>query len=168
MKAHTSGTMNGASTRKPSSTSPASTTTVMSRRSHGTDTKSSIGRFPWDSAQAGGVGDEHREGEQYADGERERTAKGEIRGRQQRADGPVLVEPEAPRADDQQRKSPLAAQRHGGGRDGRRQQRAADSRRLPRQAPGDRQPPVHRAARGEQHGSPGESDALRELARTVV
>ena len=40
--AHTSGTMNGASTRKPSSTMPASSTTVSSRRSHGAETKSSI------------------------------------------------------------------------------------------------------------------------------
>ena len=96
------------------------------------------------------------------------AAQGEIRGRQQRADGPVLVQPEAPGADDQQRESPLPAERHGGGRDGRRQQRAADSRRLPRQPPGDRQPPVHGAAGGEEHRSPGERDALRELARGVV
>ena len=39
--AHTSGTMKGSMMRKPSSTSPASNATVMSRRSHGAETKSS-------------------------------------------------------------------------------------------------------------------------------
>jgi len=42
MAAHTNGTMKGASTRKPSSTSPARSAAVMSRRSHGAETKSSM------------------------------------------------------------------------------------------------------------------------------
>src|ERR1700726_4145741 len=92
MPAHTRGTMNGSMTRKPSSTSPASTATVMSRRSQGAETKSSI---MLRSAQPGGLGREHGERQQHAGREGQIAAQAEPGWRQRRAEHAVLVQPEA-------------------------------------------------------------------------
>jgi len=96
------------------------------------------------------------------------TPQVEIRGRQPRAQAAVLVQPEAAKADHQQRQPPLSAQHDGDGPEERGRQRAAGARRVPRQPPGDRQPPVHRAAEGEQDRPPGERDALQQFARAGV
>src|SRR5215469_3270737 len=114
MAAHSSGTMNGSMTRKPSRTRPVSTTSVMRYRSHGEETKSSIMRMRR-SAQARPFGGEHDEREQHAAGEGEIAPQRQPVGRQRRAQDAVLVQPETAVPDHEQRQAALAAEdrRHG-------------------------------------------------------
>src|SRR5580704_2027193 len=106
--------MKGSTTRKPSNTSPASTTTTMSRRSHDADTKSSMVCSVSGGTlfEAAGVGGEHGERQQYAGEERQRAPQVEVGGRQQRLQGAVLVQPPAAKADHQDRKPALPAHDH--------------------------------------------------------
>src|SRR5580704_643803 len=115
--------MKGSSTCQPRMTSTARSTTVMSRLSHGAETKSSI-TLPSD--QARGVGENHGQGEQGAHDQAEIASQAQIGRRQLGADTAMLIQPEHSEADDEQRESALPTEqdasrpqecRHNGARD---------------------------------------------------
>src|SRR5579862_2796467 len=159
--------MKGSRTRKPSSTSTASITSVMRRRSQAVDANSSI-NTAGASQKARRVGGNQGKSEHADDREAQVSAQAEVRGRQLRTEPAMLVEPEEAEADHQQRKSPLTADDDRG----RGEERRNGGRRRTRpgggQPTGEREPPVHGTGATEQHRSPGDRAALGELAVGVA
>src|ERR1700722_5689299 len=116
------GTMKGSSTCQPRTTRTARSTTVMSRLSHGAETKSSI-TLPSD--QARGVGDNHGYCEQRADDQAQIATQAQIAGRQLGADTAMLIQPEHSETDHEQVEPALPANQGSGGPDDRGEDRPA-------------------------------------------
>src|SRR5579864_1901690 len=159
--------MKGSRTRKPSSTSTASITSVMRRRSQAADANSSISTGGA-SQKARGVAGNQGKSEHAHDREAQVPAQAEVGGRQLRTEQAMLVEPEEAEAYHQQRKSPLATHDDRGRGEERRNGSGRRTRRRGGQPTGEREPPVHGSGATEQHRSPGDRAALGELAVGVA